>query len=195
MKKRKSKNGLILLAIIVVMVLAFYFYIANRPAKNKNSNAEYTKAQEILLRDISKNYPPTPKEVLRLYAEITQCFYAGGYSEQELDSLIELSYALFDEELKKINSLETYKASVRAEIQDYKKKSYTISAYSTSSSIDIQNATFDRDGSTWTNAYLYLTMRRSTTITRIDEVFVLRKDENGYWRIYGWQLAGENENE
>ena len=189
MKKKKSRNGLIFLAIVVVMVLAFYFYIANHTGDDTESDEEYTVAQELLLRDLSRNYPATPKEVVKLYTEITQCFYTGDYTEEELDALILLSYELFDEELKEANPYSFYSDGVKNEIEDYSEKSYTISAYSTSSSVDIEKTKFEKDGFTWTNVYVYLTMRRATQITRVEEVFVLRKDAVGDWKIYGWQLV------
>ena len=48
------------------------------------------------------------------------------------------------------------------------------------------NTKFEKDGYTCTKVYCYYTMRYATQITTITEVFVLRKDESGYWKIYGW---------
>jgi hypothetical protein len=37
-----------------------------------------------------------------------------------------------------------------------------------------------------------LNIREDGTINKIREQFVLRQDETGHWKIYGWVYAGDN---
>ena len=73
------------------------------------------------------------------------------------------------------------------EIEMYKKKDWTISSYSTSPSMDVLE--FERDGDEWAQLYAFYNMRQSGQIVKITEVFLMRKDEDGRWKIYGWQQA------
>lgn len=189
---KNKKKGIIVLAILVVLVIVYYFYLSNRDIPQTDEDVETTRVQEILLKNISKNYPATPKEVVKLYSDITQCFYQETYTEDELYRLVKMSYQMFDTDLQDKNPLDTYYSSLVNEIQDYKDNNYVISAYSTSSSVDIENEKFVKDGYTCTKVYTNYTMRRGTVITTINEVFVLRKDKSGYWRILGWDLVDDN---
>jgi hypothetical protein len=33
------------------------------------------------------------------------------------------------------------------------------------------------------------TLRETETFTKTNEEYILRKDENGYWKILGWRVA------
>lgn len=192
MKKRlKKMRGIIVLVVLVALAVGYYFYLSNRRGVYDDDNVEITRVQEILMKNIDKNYPATPKEVIKLYSDISQCFYNEKYSEEELQGLAKMAYGLFDADLVAINPWDRYFSNLKTEIEDYKKKNYVISAYTTSSSVDIEHEKFTKDGYTCTRVYVYYTMRRGTKITTVDEVFVLRKDKSGYWRIFGWQLVEE----
>ncbi len=76
MKKRTTTIiGIIGVLAIAVMVIVV-FYVQNKKAENPaEPEVDVSQLSEILLRDIDKSYPPTPKEVLKYYSEITCCFY------------------------------------------------------------------------------------------------------------------------
>lgn len=193
MKKRVkgSVKVFIVLVVLVVFALMYFGYLANRPSRDDEDDVVLTHVQELLLKNPDKNYPPSPKEVVKLYSEITKAFYDEEYTEEELYALVELSYQLFDEALKKKNPIEQYYENLKEEIAYYAENKYVIKAYNTSSSVDIENAKFEKDGYMWTKVYGYYTMRYGTKMTTIEEVYVLRKDESGYWRIFGWDLVEE----
>ena len=191
MKRLKKMRGLIILVVMVALAVGYYFYLSNRTRSNDDDDITVTRVQELLMRNLEQNYPATPKEVVKLYSDITQCFYGEKYSEEELERLATMAYALFDEELAAANPWNIYYAKLIGEIEEYKKNHYVISAYTTSSSVDIEHQKFTKDGYTCTRVYVYYTMRRETVIDTLNEVFVLRKDKSGYWRIYGWQLVEE----
>lgn len=192
MKRFKGMKGIIILAVLVALLIGYYYYIANKIKPDEEETVKTTRTQEMLLRDLENNYPPTPKEVVRLYSDIAQCFYGEEYSEEELRSLAEMFYQLFDEELAEANPFDLFYANLVNDISDYKEKNYVITAYSTSSSVAIENEKFTKDGYTCTRVYCYYTMRYGTTITTLSEVFVLRKDSSGFWRIYGWDTVEES---
>lgn len=193
MKKRvkSSVKVFVVLAVLVVLALVYFGYLANKPLRYEDEDVELTHVQELLLNNLDKKYPATPKEVVKLYSEITKAFYDEEYTEEELYDLVEMSYQLFDDELKKKNPIEQYYENLQKEIAYYAENRYVIKAYNTSSSVDIEKAKFEKDGYTWTKVYGYYTMRYGTKMTTIEEVYVLRKDKAGYWRIFGWDLVEE----
>ena len=87
MKGFKGTKGIIIFLILIFMLVGYYFYLSNRGNGNGEEDVETTKVQEVLLRDLSKNYPASPKEVVKYYGEITQCLYNEECSESEMDQL------------------------------------------------------------------------------------------------------------
>ena len=48
---------------------------------------------------------------------------------------------------------------------------------------------FERDGYEWAQLYAFYNVRQSTQIVKVTEEFLMRKDEDGRWKIFGWQEA------
>ena len=70
MKRFKGVRGTIVLLILMCMLVGYYFYLSNRSGTGKEEPEESSQTQEVLLRDLSRNYPATPKEVVKYYSEI-----------------------------------------------------------------------------------------------------------------------------
>lgn len=186
MKKYKMSTSIIIIVVSVAVIVGIYFMLTRRWSNDeKPTEVQITAVQNILLRNIDNNYPPTPKEVLKYYSDITQCFYAGGYTEEQLIQLADRAWDMYDEDLQANQDYDTYIKNLKAEIEDYKKKDWSISSYSTSSSIDVLE--FERDGHKWAQLYAFYNVRQSTEIVKVTERFLMRKDKNGRWKIYGWE--------
>ena len=188
MKKFKMSTSIIIIVVSVAVIVGLFLFISNKLAENEEpSDVQITAVQNVLLRNMDNNYPPTPKEVLKYYSDITQCFYAGGYTEEEFIQLANRALELYDDELRANQNYDVYIDDLRAEIDSFKEKDWSISSYSTSSSTDVLE--FERDGYEWAQLYAFYNVRQSTQIVKVTEVFLMRKDENGRWKIYGWEEA------
>ena len=188
MKKFKMSTSIIIIVVSVAVIVGAFLLISGYFAKNDEpSEIAISSVQNVLLRNLENNYPPTPKEVLKYYSDITQCFYAGGYTEEEFIELANRALDLYDEELRANQNYDVYIDDLRAEIEEYKEKDSTISSYSTSSSMDVLE--FERDGYEWAQLYAFYNVRQAGKVVKVTEVFLMRKDENGRWKIYGWQQA------
>ncbi len=194
-KTKKKGKGSIIKIIVIFVLLAliiggYYFYLSNKPeSMDEEPDVESTAVQEVLGRNLEHNYPPTPKEVIRFYSEITKCFYNESYTDDELAALAEKAQELYDDELVANKSQEQYLEDLRADILEMKNAKCTVTSYSISSSVDIENSRFVSDGYEWVRVYCNYSLNTGGQTSITKEVFLLRKDSDGHWKIYGWELA------
>lgn len=187
-KKQQNPVKLFIIGIIMVgLVVGYYFHLSNKTAQTNEKDVTLTEVDEVLLRNLSTDYPPSPKEVVKYYAQITKCFYDGQFSEEQLEKLAMKSRDLFDDELRANQTDSEYLYDLKLDINDYAQKDIKISSYSTSASVDVEYATTP-DGELATLYCLY-NIRQGTVLKSSNHEFVLRKDASGHWKILGWTLA------
>ncbi len=184
--KSNIKGGAVIILMIVVMV-GYYYYLSNKEKAQQELNPELTVVQEVLMRNLETNYPPTPKEVIKYYSEITKCFYNEEYSDGELEQLADKADQLYDKELSENNGWGQYIISLRSEIKEFKENEITISSYLVSSSTDVEK--FEDDGYEFARLHCIYTLKQGNYKQDVDQVFLLRKDAQGHWKIYGWDSA------
>jgi len=188
--KKNIKGTMIGLAMIL-LVLGYYAYLSNRQTPTQNEAVKITRTQDVLLKDLTRNYPPSPKEVLKYYSEMTMCFYNEEHSEEEIKELALKARELYDSELLKNQTEEQYIRMLGEDISEYKNEKITVSSYSVSNSTDVEYYT--RDNAEWAKLYCIYTLRKGTSLASTEEEFLLKKDEDGHWKIYGWILSPEKE--
>ncbi len=192
LKKRNIKNFIILL-IVALLIVASFAYLSNRERAADEEVEKLTAVQEVLARDLSSNYPPTPKEVLKYYSEITRCFYSEEYSDEELVKLAEKSRELFDEQLQANQTEEEYIGDLKNEIAIFKDAGRSISSYSVAGSANVDYYRYE--GAEWAKLNCIYSMRTEGKVKPTQEEFLLRKDADGHWKIFGWKLVKEEANE
>ena len=186
--KRSGIITIIVIALILVAVVAGYAINLNRKTKAVETDVQATAVQKVLMRDLERNYPPSPKEVVKYFAEITKCFYNEDYTQDELNQLAEKIQGIYDAELIENKSQEDYLNDLSSEIADMKQMNYTISSYVLSASVDVEE--FTENGYSCARLYCTFNVKQGSngTVPSVEQ-FVLRKDENGHWKIYGWELV------
>ena len=196
-KKKKGQNAngikvLIIGLVLICLVAGYYYYLSNKRQKAmEETPAKATAVEEALSYKFERNYPPTPKEVVKLYSDITQCYYNQTYSDEELEELAKMSMKLMDPELRLNNPEEAYLESLKTEIADKRSQDCKIYSYNTSSSTDVEYYT--KDGREIASLYCTYTIRLGTSMGNTTEQFLLRKDEEGHWKILGWLVENEKE--
>ncbi len=188
MRRRNPTRILIVLVVLAIGVVGLFFYISNYSkvvAEGKQNRM--TPVQEVLSRNLETNYPPTPKEVVKLYSEITRCFYGEEYTDDELIKLALFSRQLFDDELVANQTDDQYLSALRMDIDSWKKDGKVISSYSVSQSTDVNEYTYE--GRQWAQLYCLYSIRMGTNMAPITERYLLRKDDRGHWKILGWELV------
>ncbi|MCR5734491.1 MAG: hypothetical protein K6G22_07805 [Lachnospiraceae bacterium] len=186
MKKSANVVKIIVVAVFCVLLIGLFAFLVNRRPSQADTTTRLTPVQELLSQNLYGNYPPTPKEVVKLYSEYTRCFYGEKYTDEELEALALKSRELLDEELVDGQTDADYLESLKTDIARYKSENRSISSYSVSSAADVEYNTFD--GYDWAMLGCIYSMRIGKTIAPVNETYLLRKDASGHWKIYGWKL-------
>ncbi len=178
--KHKIKMGVIAI-VIVGLVVGGYYYATHRGQNSEENSVELTEVQKVIAKDLSSNYPATPREVVKLYNRILQCFYNESYSEEELYELGDQARMLFDEELLDNNPRDDYFEALKADIDEYKNASKTIKSANVCDSNDIVYKTIDGDECAYVSTSYFINEDKQYDYTY--QTYVLRKDDAGEWKI------------
>ena len=192
MKKRNNTRTVIAFVIFALVILGAFLMLSNRSEQiAETQQVKVTAVQELLLRNLKTDYPATPKEVVKLYSEITRCYYGEEYTDDELIEMADMSRELFDDELVANQTDEQYLHALQQDIESYKSENKVISSYSVSNSTDVDY--YNYLGDEWAQLYCVYSIRVGTNITPVKEKYLLRKDAGGHWKIYGWILVDEEQ--
>lgn len=190
MKGKKLAQLIGSLCVVGVVVLGVFFALNMREddseiSKNKITNTE---AQTILSKDIDRNYPATVREVVRLFSRISKCYHNETVSKEDFSALVEFQRKLFDEEFLENNPLDTFTNNLTAEIDAAKAKEQTMIMYRVQKQSSV--VTWQDGENHFAKIIASYTMNaKGESPTRTFEEFLLREDENGYWKIVGWRLT------
>lgn len=190
MKRFRGTKGIIILVMMMVLVIGYFYYLSNRTVSSDNKTAtvnteKISPVATVLLRNLDINYPATPKEVVKYYAELTKVLYNEEYTDEEFQALAVKIQQLYDPELVANKEQSEYLQDLKDEIEAFHTNKWTISTYWTSSSTDVER--FTEDGYEFARLYCTFTIQQSGGNGSSNEVFLLRKDEKEHWKIYGWK--------
>ncbi len=188
--KNANVKRIIILVVFCVLILGLFAFLLNRRPVNPDEGVKLSVVQQLLSRNLSSSYPPTPKEVVKLYSEYSRCFYGEPYTDEELEALALKSRELFDDELVATQTDEQYIAALKNDIERYKAENRSISSYSIASAADVDYDSFD--GYDWAKLSCYYSMKVGRAIVPVHEYYLLRKDFDGHWKIVGWELADDD---
>lgn len=179
-------KGAVIIVILVAMIGGYYFYLSNR--QNAEDETIVTAVQDVLLKNLETDYPPTPREVLKYYSDITKCLYNEDYTEQQLEQMADKLLGLYDEELVENNPREQYIKDLKKDVDEFLQNGYSIFNYTTSKSTDVEEYT--DAGRKYAKLYCTYSVRSGPDIKASKQVFILRKDtETGHWKILGFDLV------
>lgn len=185
----KKVKPIILIVILALIVGGYYFYLSNKVEPNEEEDI-VTEVQEVILRDLDKNYPPTPKEVVKYYSDISKCLYNEKYTDEQLEKMADKLLTIYDDELAANNPREEYIESIKKDIADFKENSYTITTYTPSASTDVVEYTVA--GRECAELYCTYTIRTGAAYSNNLQRFILRKDvETKHWKILGFDVPVE----
>lgn len=182
--KNITTKVVIVIAVLVVGIVGLYAYLSGRTRDNVK-DAELSTVQIVLSRDLQKDYPASVKEVLKYYTEIEKCFYNEEYTEEELRALGMKARELYDEELLAANEVESYMERLKADIAVYKQNNRRMSSAAVAASTSV--FFFEEDGFEFARIHCGYTLTEKGVNNNVGVTYLMRRDENKRWKIYGWE--------
>lgn len=173
--------------ICIALIVGYYYYLSHKDKKDVETDTKVGAVAEVLLEDLDKNYPPTPREVVKFYNQILTCFYNEDYDDDQLEALGEQARKLMDTELLNNNPKEIYLSSLKKEVEEYKEKGQTLADTTVSSSNEIDYKTVDGRECAFVTASYFI--KEGNSYNRTYQEYVLRKDGDKNWKIVGYQLV------
>ncbi len=188
---KKNMSAVVLAVICIALIVGVFWRINSSRDVSVEDMVNLTEVQKVITIDLDKNYPETPREVVKTYNRILSCFYREEYTEEELRDLGNQARKLFDQELLDNNPEEEYFKSLKADIEDYHEKSKVIASTSVCDSNDVKYQTIDGDECAYVTASYFINENKQ--FSRTYQTYVLRKDEDGKWKILVfYQTEGES---
>lgn len=187
-----KKTRIVILAIVIVAAICTAFYIVNNNSKKESAKeAGLTEIQKITTRNMEKDYPATPREVIKFYNRIVKCYYGRQYSDDELEQLADQALSMFDDDLLKKNQKESYIESVKSDAAQYEEDNKSISQTDVCDSNDVKYMTDNGDDIAYVTASYFI--KTGSSYTKTYQEYVLRKDDDGDWKILTfYKIEGES---
>lgn len=192
MKKIGMKGFTVVIMLIVILGLVYYTYLNNN-ASNRQETSEETEAEKLLNYDFENNYPKTVRETVKLHCRYLKSAYNDAFTEEELFTINRNIRELFDEELLQNNAEADQLQGLKDEIQLYEENKQKFISYSLAEASQVQYNT--EDGVEYAKMKVTIVLKVDGGTMSGDEEYILRKDEEGRWKILGWQTVDKNTTE
>ena len=189
MKDKKTAQLIGGLGLLCVIVLVIFFVLNQNEDDGIFSQKENTstEVQNILAKDVERNYPATVREVVRLFSRISKCYYNETISASEFQQLITMQRMLFDEEFLDNNPLESFVNNLSSEIEEMRNNKSTMISYRVQKQSSVKD--WEAGENKFSSIVASYTLKEGSEYKKTYEEFLLREDENGRWKIVGWRLT------
>ena len=190
-----KKVGIVAAAIACVLLLCVGFYNLKNHSGTGEDAKDMTTVQRIDAKNLEQDYPKTPRAVLKLYNEIITSYYEEKYTEEEFDKLIDQARILFDQELADNNPKEDYKTAVQESIANYSGRNFKIRQTDVCDSSDVKYLTDDKNGDELAYVTASYFTEENKKFDKTYQMYVLRKDAEGKWKILTFYKVEGNSTE
>ncbi|MCH4193493.1 MAG: hypothetical protein LKF52_14420 [Butyrivibrio sp.] len=195
MADKKGNSGetlkvVIMVILVALVILGIYMALIVRGGKNQSDEETslLTEVQQITTMNLDENYPNSERDVVSLFGRITKALYGETYTDEEFSQLATQMEKLYDPELLAKQS--NYESSLKDEVQQKKNDYYTVQNYVVADKDEIVYKKID--GKECASLDCLFSMRQNTEMATINYVFILRKSDDGRWKILGWTVKPED---
>lgn len=175
----------IIIAILILAVVAYYAYLSNR-SKVSRQQESMTAIEEVLSRNLKNDYPPTPKEVMKYYNDITKCLYNEECSNDDVDKLGMKIRELYDPDLQAANEIGSYLVNLENEVKARKESKTKLLSSTVAASTNVDYYT--RNGYSFARLLCTYNVSDNGKKYTMRMIYLLRKDSDKRWKIYGWDF-------
>ncbi len=192
---RRGARTVSVLVLCAVIIVAFYMYL-NKAAGDREENAEteaVTEMDRLLDADFEKNYPPTPRAVIKYYNRYSMvCFGNEKPSKSDTEKLAKKMHELLDDELASANTESEYAATLWSEVKDFTDRKAMLIEADVDDTDDVVYKTIK--GKNYAYVQTMYLIREAGTYTTTYQKFVLRQDSKENWKIYGFSRTDKDGN-
>lgn len=195
MADKKGNSGetlkvVIMVILVALVILGIYMALIVRGGKNQSDEETslLTEVQQITTMNLDENYPNSERDVVSLFGRITKALYGETYTDEEFSQMASQLEKLYDPEL--LAQQNGYESSLKDEVQQKKNDYYTVQNYVVADKDEIVYKKID--GKECASLDCLFAMRQNTEMETINYVFILRKSDDGRWKILGWTVKPED---
>jgi hypothetical protein len=176
------------ISIIAVILVMIYVNQTRQANKQKETSLEIlSEVEKLLEMDLDNDYPKTPRDVAKLHGDMTRLLYSG-LEDGEIKNLAIKIRDLYDEEFLSKNPEEQYLTNLYSDIalwnQVNRRIEYNLVA-------NKENEEFyELDGKKYATAYISFTIREKGQTSELRR-YIMRKDDEGKWKVVGWEYIPE----
>lgn len=182
--------------LVAAAILAVYFVVNKQVQKEAEENVlPTTEVGKLLAKDLELKYPETPTEVVKLYWRINKCMYNESIGDEDFEKLLKQLRLLYDDEFlaEEKNSFETMLGNFKKDKENYKENNQIISACVVQENKTIEVKELDgRECATIISSTL---VKAKGETVKTFEKFMCRRNNEGKWKILGWQQTNADEAE
>ncbi len=176
-------KSIVLVALGAIIILGVYLLL-NRGKKSGGEEVYVlTVVDEITTTNLDKNYPADARKVVDLYARTMKVLYKEKYSDEQQTKMLDVLAGIMDDELLAAQS--NFYKSMRDEIKGKKDEDYSIPAYVVQSK---EPEVVTVDGKKMCTVKCLFSLRHGTVSSATYYEFIMRQDDQGKWKILGWNI-------
>lgn len=184
MKKKKTNTFAPLILLMVIAVLGYYTYLSSHSKTQQEKAPVKTDKENLLDYNLEEDYPRTVRETVKLYCKYTKLAYSGKCSDEDLYKINLKMRELLDDELLELNSTDKQLQGLKFDIALYEEKKQKFVSYTLEEASMIQYNTENDKEYAKTKVTFNITVGMSAAT--VDQEYLLRKDDQGRWKILGW---------
>lgn len=178
----KKLRGIIVIVICAALCVGYYFYLSNYSREKEKTPTEIA---QLISKDLDSSYPTTPREVIKFYNRILLTLYSEEKLEEEdIQGLGSQVQKLMDEELLARNPEGGYISSLVSDLNGYKEEGKRIISCTLSSSRDVERKEVNGAECAYVESSYYIEGKEGSG--RTGQMYILRKDGQGRWKILGY---------
>lgn len=177
----------VVIAVVCILVICGGFFLFSQSLNSGNPD-ELTEVEKVLVKDLENDYPKTPREVVKFYNRIVQCYHTDNLSKEKLGKLVDQMMRLWDKDMLAKNSRDEYYAAVVSDIELYKQTKKTITSITICDTNEVDYVTDDRNGDKLAFVDTTYFVNTDGKFTNSYMVIGLRQDDKGDWKIIGVTL-------
>ena len=190
MKKNGTKVFTLVIFLIAIVALGVYIHLSNE-APGREDVTQTSEKEKLLNYDMENDYPKTVREAVKLHCRYLKCVYSEDFEEDELFTMNQQMRKLLDEELLEYNSPDEQLQALKDEISLYEVNKQKFVSYTLAETSQIEYNT--ENGKEYAKMRVTVAMTIDGASISVDEEYILRQDEDGKWKILGWQAKQQEQ--